>query len=315
MNFFKSRGFKYKDIDAWMQRNNIDNRIAEARSNAFANQYQNALRNNDYLNAGFALSRLASTDPRQASALMAMYPNAKDMFNDSIHLRNALMANQMKKEAAERDYRFKDKQQQEKFAHDMKKLYEQGKINAMLENIKSNLRTDELRREFDFKFRQASALYGEEAAAKMVVDSMFGKRSGSSGSGSSSGSRSGSSAVDDGIMKPSDAKTYYELAENFDNDPANEGKFNPYREALNRNEEAIHDRENNNYIIEPSTINNSDDAYHNASVVIDWAREGRFGQEVTKKGIYDMIKKVTGDYAPAIIEQYERDSSVLADFK
>lgn len=164
-----------------MQRNNIDNRIAEARSNAFANQYQNALRNNDYLNAGFALSRLASTDPRQASALMAMYPNAKDMFNDSIHLRNALMANQMKKEAAERDYKFKDKQQQEKFAHDMKKLYEQGKINAMLENIKSNLRTDELRREFDFKFRQASALYGEEEAAKMVVDSMFGNNRGGKG--------------------------------------------------------------------------------------------------------------------------------------
>lgn len=317
VNFFKSRGFKYKDIDAWMERNNIDNRINEAKALAYANQYQNAVGDNDYLNAGFALSRLAATDPKQASALMAMYPNYKDMFNATINRENAMMANRMRNEAADKERAFKHQEQQDKFAHDMKKLYEQGKINAMLENIRSNLRTDELRREFDFKFRQASALYGEEAAAKMVVDSMFGKRSGSSGSGNPSGGRSGS--ADDGIMKPSDIKTYYELAEEFDSNPENEGQFNPYREALNNNEKAIHDKANNNYIIEPSTINSSDQAYHNASTIIDWAREGRItdndGNKPTKEGIYQLIRQYTGDFAPNIIQQYENDPKVLADFK
>lgn len=97
--FFKSKGFKYSDIEAWMERNKIDEKINEAKSNTYTNGFVQSLDNGDFANASLALSYLVGTDPKRATALMASFPSFKDNWNLNNARENARQANQWRIEA------------------------------------------------------------------------------------------------------------------------------------------------------------------------------------------------------------------------
>lgn len=44
VQFFKDKGFSYKDIDAWMERNQIDKKINDAKVDKFRMNYANMMR-------------------------------------------------------------------------------------------------------------------------------------------------------------------------------------------------------------------------------------------------------------------------------
>jgi hypothetical protein len=78
-----------------MERNQIDKKINDAKADMFRTNYANMVRDNDLMNAGFALAQLASVNPQQASALMSMYPSYGKQWQNIVDLENMAIKNDM----------------------------------------------------------------------------------------------------------------------------------------------------------------------------------------------------------------------------
>ena len=176
--FFKSKGFKYSDIEAWMERNKIDEKINEAKSNVYTNGFVQSLDNGDFANASLALSYLVGTDPKRATALMANFPSFKENWSLNNARENARQANQWRNEAQN-----KQAQRQQDLAN--QKFRQQLALAA----AKENMSLETYARKLQYEKNIIANVYGEEAAQQYIADRLARK--------SNSGSRNSNNAYDD----------------------------------------------------------------------------------------------------------------------
>lgn len=169
--FFKSKGFKYSDIEAWMERNKIDEKINEAKSNTYTNGFVQSLDNGDFANASLALSYLVGTDPKRATALMANFPSFKDNWSVNNARENAMVAYQMKQKADQAKY-------QQQLAREQRQFEEKMKLAA----YNSGLKLEEYKQRLGFGYNTIAQMQGTEAANQWLINTL--NRSGKGGKNS-----------------------------------------------------------------------------------------------------------------------------------
>ena len=174
VKFFKSKGFKYKDIDAWMERNQIDKKINDAKAENYADLYYRALASGNPITASAVLSQLAPINPQMASAIMATTPSYKDAWNVNNARENAITAYQMKQKADEANYK-------RQLARDRQQFEEKMKLAA----YNSGLKLEEYKQRLGFEYNTIAQLQGTEAANQWLVDTLNKGSKGGSSKGSS----------------------------------------------------------------------------------------------------------------------------------
>lgn len=174
IKFFKDKGFKYKDIDAWMQRNNIDGKINEAKAKKYNDAYYQAVMNNDPLGASYLLSQLAGVDKNATAINTTTIPSYKDLFNIQVNRDNAKQMNEWKKEAAKTLFN------RQMFANDKK-----FKQQLALQANKEKLSLEAYKAKLGIEWQQIASVYGEDVANTLMANKLAGIRNGSSDKSSS----------------------------------------------------------------------------------------------------------------------------------
>lgn len=172
--FFKSKGFKYSDIEAWMERNKIDEKINEAKSNVYTNGFVQSLDNGDFANASLALSYLVGTDPKRATALMANFPSFRDNWSVNNARENAMVAYQMKQKADQAKY-------QQQLAREQRQFEDKMKLAA----YNSGLKLEEYKQRLGFGYNTIAQMQGTEAANQWLINTLNRGGKGSKGSNQS----------------------------------------------------------------------------------------------------------------------------------
>lgn len=175
VRFFKSKGFKYKDIDAWMERNQIDKKINDAKAENYADLYYRALASGKPITASAVLSQLAPINPQMAASIMATTPSYKDSWNVNNARENAMTAYEMKQKADEANYK-------RQLARDRQQFEDKMKIAA----YNAGLKLEEYKQRLGFGYNTIVQLQGTEAANQWLVDTL--NRGGNKGSNKSSSS-------------------------------------------------------------------------------------------------------------------------------
>ena len=88
----KDKGFDYATIGKAMDMMGVDNKINQAKSNMYQQQFINALGTGNYAGAGVALSNLAEINKPQAAMLASYFPSFKDNWNVDVARQNAAQA-------------------------------------------------------------------------------------------------------------------------------------------------------------------------------------------------------------------------------
>lgn len=88
----KDKGFDYATIGKAMDMMGVDNKINQAKSNMYQQQFINALGTGNYAGAGAALSNLAEINKPQAAMLASYFPSFKDNWNVDVARQNAAQA-------------------------------------------------------------------------------------------------------------------------------------------------------------------------------------------------------------------------------
>lgn len=171
VRFFKSKGFKYKDIDAWMERNQIDKKINDAKAENYADLYYRAMASGNPITASAVLSQLAPINPQMASSIMATAPTWKEAWNVNNARENALTAYEMKQKADEANYK-------RQLARDRL----QAEIKAWLNNQSSDLKTKQYLQQLEARRKIIAQLNGEDVANQWYNNAIQGISQGGKGS-------------------------------------------------------------------------------------------------------------------------------------
>ena len=88
----KDKGFDYATIGKAMDMMGVDNKVNQAKSNLYQQQFINALGAGNYAGAGTALSNLAEINKPQAAMLASYFPSFKDNWSVDVARQNAAQA-------------------------------------------------------------------------------------------------------------------------------------------------------------------------------------------------------------------------------
>ena len=208
----KDKGFDYATIGKAMDMMGVDNKVNQAKSNLYQQQFINALGAGNYAGAGTALSNLAEINKPQAAMLASYFPSFKDNWNVDVARQNAAQAHKWNRADKKEDMALQN-------AYKMADLQQRLQLQ-------------------DMQYQRAIAALvnmgmSPQEAAAYVYAKYRQPTSGSSGKASTgSKTASGSTAKDN----TKDWMAIVKQSEEWDDNHPDEKWKNPYREAADRAE-------------------------------------------------------------------------------
>lgn len=209
----KDKGFDYATIGKAMDMMGVDNKVNQAKSNQYQQQFINALGIGNYAGAGLALSNLAEINKPQAAMLASYFPSFKDNWSVGVARQNAEQAHKWnradKKETMAMQNAYKQAELQQRLQ--LQKMQRNRAINSLI----------------------GMGISPKEAQAR--VDANYRAAAGSTGGGrATGGSRdaSGSAAKDN----TKDYMAIVKQAEEWDDNHPDEAWKNPFRDKADHAE-------------------------------------------------------------------------------
>ena len=275
----KDKGFDYATIGKAMDMMGVDNKVNQAKSNLYQQQFINALGTGNYAGAGAALSNLAEINKPQAAMLASYFPSFKDNWNVGVARQNAEQAHKWNRADKKEDMA-------------MQNAYRQAELQQRLQ-------LQEMQRNRAINSLMGMGVSQQEAQAR--VDGKYSKPASGSGGRTSAGSKTASGATAKDNTK--DWMAIVKQAEEWDDNHPDEKWKNPYREAADRADLMLNGGD------VPLDKDNYQSVQHWSQMVME--QNAKDGYPYTPEQLYQIIAS-WGGYGKTVADEKMANGSLKA---
>ena len=276
----KDKGFDYATIGKAMDMMGVDNKINQAKSNMYQQQFINALGAGNYAGAGAALSNLAEINKPQAAMLASYFPSFKDNWNVDVARQNAAQAHNWNRADKKEDMA-------------MQNAYRQA-------DLRQKIQLQEMQRQRAIDSLVSMGMSQAEASA--FVDTKYRKPTAGNRSTGTGGSRasSGSTGTKDDTK---DLMAIVKQAEEWDDNHPDETWKNPYREVADKAELILDGGD------VPLDVDNYQSVQHWSQMVME--KNAKDGYPYTPEQLYQIIAS-WGGYGKNVADEKMANGSLKA---